>query len=352
MAKDDSARRGRARKDDDDENRPRHRPRDDEEDEDEEEDRPRRRRARADEEDEDRPRKRRREDEDDEEEEEERPRRRRPSRDEDEEPRRKRKPRDEDDEDSDEEDDEDKPRKGATRKKWEKVHLGLGFSIANAAMVLGFVACLAAAQVLVLLGGLLEVSFFLEIANILLLILAILFIGWEVPAVVAFSLFLNTPNKKGALPFAIVCLVIGVINLTVRIVFIVLPLLDEGMAGMSFAAVSVAAVILLILGDAEFIIFPFYMKAVMNTLRDKYLAESLNIPIALACGEIGFKIILAFVIKVKTVRGEGGVGMVATVLGVVWLLAMLFFALSYLKTIIAVRKRVGTKLPAPEEDMP
>lgn len=354
MAKDDSARRGKGSARDDDEDRPRRRPRDDEDDEDEEEDRPRRRRARDEEEDEDRPRRRPRDD-DDEEEEEDRPRRRRPSRDEDDEPRRKRRPRDEDeddDEDSEEEEDEDKPRKGPTRKKWEKVHLGMGFSIAYAAMVLGFIACIALSQVLVLVAGFLAWAALAEMAGVLVLIAALLFIGWEIPAVVGCALFLNTPNKRGTLPFAIASLVIGSINLLVRIIFIVLPLLDQGMGGMSVAAFSVAALILLIVGDAEFIIFPFYMKATMNVLRDKYLAESTNIPIALACGEIGFKIVLVFVVSVKTVRGEGGVGMVATILGVVWLLVMLFFALSYLKTILAVRRRVATKLPPPSEDMP
>lgn len=358
MAKDDSARRksargasarGEAR---DDEERPRRRPRDDDDD-DEEEDRPRRRRARDDEEDEDRPRRRPR-DEDEDEDEDERPRRRRPTREEEDEdePRRKRRPRDEDEDEDSDEGDDDRPRKGSTRKKWEKVHLGLGFSIAAAAMLLGAVAGVVLSQVLFLIAGLLDWVAMLDIGLTLAQIGVGLYVFMEVPAVVGFALFLNTPNKKGAFPLAIVTLVIGAINLLVRIIFLVLPFLDQGSSGFGFAAIGVAGLIFLILGDAEFILFPLYMKAVMLSMRDRYLAESTNIPIALACGEIGFKIALAFIVSVKIVRGEGGVSMIATILGLVLLAVLTFFALSYLKTILAIRKRVATKLPAREDDMP
>lgn len=335
MAKDNSDfRKGEARRGiRGDEGRPRRRSRDEDDDE-EDEDRPRRR-SRADEEDE----------------EDERPRRR-PSRDDDDEPRRKRRPRDEDDDEESDEDDEDGgPKKTATQAKWEKVKLGLAFSIANAAMVLGAIASITLSFVLFILAGVLSWEALLQFSNILLLLGFLLYIGMEIPAVVAFSLCLNTPNKKGALPLAIISLVIGVINLIVRIIFLVLPLLDQGVSGITLAGLNIAALIFFVFGDAEWILFAFYMKAAMRTLRDQYLAEGTNIPIALACGVIGFKIALIFIVKVKSVRGEGGIPMIATIFGVVVLLIMLFFALTYLKTIIAVRRRVNMVLPK-SEDMP
>lgn len=339
MAKDDSARRRSARgKDRDDEDRPRRRPRDEEDDDEAEDERPRRRRAR------------------DEEEVDERPRKRKPRRDEEDEdePRRKRRPRDDDDEDDsdDGEDDEDKPRKSATRKKWEKVHLGLGFSIANAAMLLGAMGCVILAVALIILAGILSWDGLVSISNMLMMVGGVLYLGMEIPAVVSYSLCLNTPNKRGTLPLAIISLVIAVIKVVSLIILFVLPILDQGVTSANIGAIGAAGWIVFILGDVEWIIFPFYMKAAMLILRDKYLSESTNIPIALACGVIGFKIVLAFVVSVKNVRGEGGASMIGTILGAVVFVVMLFFALTYLKAIIAVRKRVATKLPPPSDDMP
>jgi hypothetical protein len=303
------------------------------------------------EEDEDRPRRRR--DEEDDEDEEDRPRRKR--RDDDDEARRpKRRPaRDEDDEVEEEEDD-DEPQLTATQRRWQKVHQGLLVNVIGAALLLASIGCLVLSVVLVILGSLLSWEGLADVAGILAFLGFICFIGKEIPSIVGYGFCLNAPNKKGTLPLAITSLVIGSVSMVAFIFFILLPLLDrgasEGVGTGGFVGGGVAGILFLLFSFSEWIVFPLYLKAVCQVLKDQYLDQAVNIPIALACGVIGSTVTLTFVTSVKLVRGEGGAKFIFAILFGLVLLIMLFFAISYLKAILAVRTRVASTLPKATEE--
>lgn len=356
-----------------DDQRPRKRPRpvDDEEEDD---DRPRRRRSRQDEDDEveDRPRKRPRpvvDDEDDEEDE--RPRKRRSRvEDQDDEPRsRRRRPRDEDvDEDQEEEDEEgeedeeeadDKPRKGSTLDRWQKVRKGLAFNVAAAAMLLAHVGAWILGFAVTALSKLLGWPEAEQMAFYVLGLGGLLYLAMQLPAVVGYGFSLITPNKKGTRALAIVCLTVGSINLVFRITIVIVAVLARSSAargsddlGISLIwndlGISLIWIFFIFVGETEWILFLFYLKSVCLALKDRYQHQACNIPIALACTVIGLKLIMLLVMRIKLTRSEGGADMIGLGLTVLVLLVMFFFAMTYLKAIIAVRRRVPA-LPPPEE---
>lgn len=292
------------------------------------------------------------------EDEEDRPRRR-PSRDDDDEEeerrQRKRRPRDEvDDEDDEEiEEEETRPRLTATQRRWEKVAQGLLLNVIAASLLLGAIGALVLSVVLIILGGMLSWEDLASFAQMLTFLGFICFVGKEIPAAIGYGFCLKTPNKKGALGLAITCLVISCTSLAAFVMFIILPLLDRGMAGAALGtggfAGGLAGIIFLVVSFTEWIIFPLYLKAVSQILKDAYQDQACNIPIALACAVIGATIILVFVTAVKLVRGESGAGMIFAVLFGLVLLIMLFFSLTYLKAILAVRMRVARMLPGGDE---
>jgi hypothetical protein len=341
----DRPRKRRSRDDDDeeDEDRPRKRRSRDDDDEDDE-DRPRKRRSRDDddEDDEDRPRKRRSRDDDDDEDDEDRPRRRGRDRD-----------------DDDDEDDYDRPRrkKGGGGSPWPKVRVGLLLETINAFILIGHAGVMLLAFVLVLLALVARSAGMGEFSDVLTKIGVGLYVAFQFPAVAGYVFTIFTPNKKGAMALGITVLVLGCINLVLKILFFLVPLFGStrgmgggglGGAGMmpSISAGSVAVAIMLIiliiiLLDSEWIIYPLYLRAVSKQLKERWLEGGCIRALGFACGVIGAKLIM-IIMTLTLARGNIGLGIIYTIviLSIIVYGVLLAFSILYVKVIQEVKSRI------------
>ncbi len=346
---------GPSRRRDEDEPAPRRRSRDDEYD-DEPRRRPRdddepRRRPRDEYED-DEPRRRPRDEYEDDE-----PRRRRPRDDDyDDEPRRRPRDEREDEEESrrkrrrDEDDyDDNRAARRREREAWAKVRIGLILQTVTGWIYTGASGAMTLAFFLVLFVLIIRTGVgILKVSEVLIWIGVILYFALQITAVIGYVFSLFAPNKNGALALSITCLSLGGLCLILKLIFILIPLIGSG-AGMMiggpgpgpggpgpggpglggpgpgmvpFAPGSVAAAIIIVILyimvlDAEYVMYPFYLRAVSKTLKDRYLASGWNMPMIMACVATGVKILVLMVviIMIGSVRTPG--------VGIVYFLAIL-----------------------------
>ena len=344
-------------RDEDEDDRPRNRR--DRDDDEEDDDRPRSRRGRDDddEDDDDRPRKRRSRDDD--EDDDDRPRSRR-SRDDDDDdddydrPRKRSRDRDDDDDDYD---------RGRRRKSggspWPKVRVGLLLEFINSCMLIGHAGVMLLAFLMALLALVARSGGMGQFSDVLIKIGTGLYVAFQFPAVAGYVFTIFTPNKKGALALGITVLVLGSINLVLKILFFLVPLFATrefggpggapglGGAGVmpSISAGSVAVAIMLIiliiiLLDSEWIIYPLYLRAVSQQLKERWLEGGCIRAMGFACGVIGAKLIM-IIMTLTMLRGNIGMGIIymLIILSAIVYGVLLAFSILYMKVIGEVKSR-------------
>jgi hypothetical protein len=343
---DDRPRKRRSRdEDEEEEDRPRsRRGRDDDEDDD---DRPRRRRSRDDDDqdDEDRPRSRRGRDDDDEDEEYDRPRKRRSR----------------DDEDEDEEYDRRRRRKSGGSP-WGKVRIGMLFEFITSGMLIGYSGCMLLGTLMILLAILARSIGMLDFGGVLFKIGMVLYVALQAPAVTGYVFTVFTPNKRGALGLGITSLVLGAVNLVIKIVFFMVPFFGQGgmggpgpgggiagagimpMVGVNSVAMAIILVILfIILLDSEYVLYPLYLRSVSQQLKERWLEGGCIRAMGFACGVIGSKLILVLLTLIIGSSSRGGpspaMGYVIIFLAICVMGVMLAFAIMYMKVIGEVKSR-------------
>jgi phage FluMu protein Com len=347
----------RSSRDEDEDDRPRKR-RSRDEQEDEEDDRARsRRRDYDDEDEEDRPRKRRSRDDDDE--------------DEDDRPRsRRRRDEEEDDEDYDrprkrsrdrdyeEEDDYDRGRrrKGGGSP-WPKVRVGLMLNSISAGMLAGYAGLMFLGLLMVFIAGRAASLGMLRFAGVLILIGFMLFFALQVLSVTAYVFFLFTPNKKGSFGLAITSLILGGINLVLKLLM-VLSILGADMGGpgiggpgmggpglpppifgrsASLAVAIMLMILVLLLLDSEWIIVPLYLRAVCKTIKDRYSEGGCLQALGFACGAIGSQLLA--ILLTLTARSEAMFWITFFLMLIAYGI-LLAFAIIYMRVNLAVRANV------------
>jgi len=351
-------RRSSARDEDEDDRPRKRRSRDDDNDDD---DRPRSRRGRDDddEDDDDRPRKRRSRDDDDEDDDD-RPRSRR-SRDDDDDddydrPRKRSRDRDDDDDDYDR-----GRRKRGGGNPWGKVRLGMLFEFITSGMLIGYSGCMLLGTLMMLLAIVARSGGMLDFGFVLFKIGMVLYVALQAPAVTGYVFTVFTPNKKGALGLGITSLVLGAVNLVIKIVFFMVPFFGThgdfggmggpgiGGAGMlpmvstgSIAMAIILMILFVILLDSEYVLYPLYLRAVSQQLKERWLEGGCIRAMGFACGVIGAKLILILLtIVVGSSRGgpSPAMGYVMIFLAICVMGVMLAFAIMYMKVIGEVKSR-------------
>jgi hypothetical protein len=332
--------RRRSSRDDDeafeDDDRPRRRSARDED----EDDRPRRRSSRDEEDDEDRPRRRR---DRDEEEDEDRPRRRR----------------------DEEDDDYDRPRKKSNP--WPKVRVGMFINVFSAGALIGYGALELFIALFFMIAALGASAGMAKTSSVFVLIAAILFTVQEIPAIVGYVFAIFTPNKKGALALAITVLSLGGVSLVLKIIFYMVFYLGGGstpfgggdfrrLFGAAFGmppgleyetkAVAIIVITLILLAVfAEYIVYPLYLRSVCQQKKERYLEGGAFLPLGLAAGAVGLKVLLT-IIGLAASEGAHGEAGGKAMLYIISFLKMgaagliITFGIVYLRYILAVRYQI------------
>lgn len=296
---------------------------------------------------------------------------RRPRRDADYDEAPRRRPRDDYDDDFDEaprrrprddyDDDYDRPRRKWGD--WTKVQVGLLLEGITGGMLIGYAGLMLLAILFVLIWTLAaspqNPSFGLLRAGVTMAGIAmIIYFLLQIPAVVGYVFSLFARNKNGAVALAITSLSLGGVNLLLKIFFVLIPAFRAfGVDPMRGAGPSlggpeirlggpavtiILTILVLLLFDSEYIIYPLYLRAVGLTVKDRSLAGSAMMPLILACVVIGMKLLLMILaLSVGAARGGGqAMAYIILILGIITWGLTLGFALVYMRTALSARGSV------------
>jgi hypothetical protein len=296
-------------------------------------------------------------------EEEERPRKRRRDEDDDE-PRRRSRDDDEDDYDrprkrrrDDEQDAYDRPKKKWGD--WNKVRVGMTLQAVCGGVLAG-TSGLGAIALLLCLVGLMPnqpIMGLLKTGAIIGAIGLILFFLVAIAATVGYVFCLFSPNKRGAMIWAIVVLSVGGVSLISRIVWALIPAINcfssfssrgDGVAqGLgvlisvthipivlvgggdpfggppSVAGTIIVSILVVLVMFAEYVLFPIYMMRAGMALKDRYLSSAAMLPLILAASGMGLKVLtlILFGASSGSVTGEAAGKTMLIITGVLALLA-------------------------------
>jgi len=302
-------------------------------------DRPRRR-SRDDDDDEDRPRRRSRDEEDDYEE---RPRRR----------------------SRDEEDDYDDRRGGKAWGSWPKVGVGFTLHTITGAVFAGCAGVGLIGLLLFFIGGLASSVGLLKAGTIIGAIGAILFVAVEIPALVAYILCLFSPNKRGAMIWAIVVLSLGTISLVFRIIWVLIPAINsfssrglESLGGIfsmfvsvygipivaagSVAGTIIVSILILLVMYAEYVLLPVYIGSVGKALKDRYVSSGAIFPLIVGSIAVALKLLVIILLLASIgSAGEGASKAMGIIISIVAMLAfgaLAAFGLMYMRLSMQAKK--------------
>ncbi len=270
-----------------------------------------------------------------------------------------------------EDDDYDRPRRASARDKWPKVRVGLLLNFIAAAVLIGHAGVSLGSSLFAYLGlltmslGMLQVSFHISAIGMF------LYFVLQIPNVVGYVFNLFTPNKHGTLGLAIANLVLGGINLVLKVIFVLIPMFQlfriggrQGMGvmggglgmfggfgmggamGGSIAAAIIIGILVILLLDSEWIVFPIFLRSVGLATKDRDAAGGAMPPMFMACGVIGMKLLMILLVlglvgsAPRAAGGAAAWGHIMMILNIATYGLMLGFAIMFMRSIGTVRNSI------------
>jgi len=188
---------------------------------------------------------------------------------------------------------------------------------------------------------------------------SIIFFLVAIPAVVAYVYCLFSPNKRGAMAWAIVVLSLGGVSLVLRIIWMLIPAINSfsifsgrgdqiaavigtqnsvsqipivlimggrgafGQQELSIGGTITVSLVVLLVMYAEYVVLPIYMRAAGIALSDRYASRPTVVPLVFAAVGVGLKVIALIVAFAGegSVRAEAGPRAAIIIIAILTLLA-------------------------------